>query len=120
MTEPVGMNGVSADAVSMDAAAMAELTDRLSTAHHALESVAADLAALLTDVDSALGVGDAAQAFRRGFVSCTDAASSSLAELCGQAHDHLTSVADGADAIAATDDGLRRGLRPTNQSCSGS
>ncbi|MBD0861241.1 hypothetical protein IA539_08445 [Gordonia sp. zg691] len=63
--------------VTADVGSVTDLSARLANAEARIGTVRSELVELLADIDSALGVGDPARAFRRGFcpvgVEVTDA-----------------------------------------------
>ncbi|WP_439032635.1 hypothetical protein [Gordonia terrae] len=89
--------------VAVDAGLAGDLSEQLAAAAARLQTLTAELAAVLGDLDRAVGVGEPAQAFRRGFVPAGADLVDAMGALAGRVADRGRGIAVGTAALADAD-----------------
>ncbi|WP_238419085.1 hypothetical protein [Gordonia sp. 'Campus'] len=89
--------------VTVDAGLTADLSARLDAAASRLQTLTTELAEVLADLDRAVGVGESAHAFRRGFGPAGVELLDALGALAARVTDRRRGVTAGADALADAD-----------------
>ncbi|GAC00614.1 hypothetical protein GONAM_16_01140 [Gordonia namibiensis NBRC 108229] len=89
--------------MAADVGTAADLSARLANAESRLGTVHSELVELLADIDTAVGVGESAMAFRRGFGPASADASDLLCSAVARLAEHRRALTTGVESLASAD-----------------
>ncbi|AZZ81915.1 MULTISPECIES: hypothetical protein [Gordonia] len=89
--------------IAADVGTAADLSARLANAEARLGTVHSELVELLADIDTAVGVGEGAMAFRRGFGPASIESSDLLRTAVARLAEHRRALTSGVESLAAAD-----------------
>ncbi|MFV3115495.1 hypothetical protein [Gordonia amicalis] len=95
--------GRSRNRVAADVGTAADLSARLANAETRLGTVHSELVELLADIDCAVGVGEAALAFRRGFGPPSAETGDLLRSVIVRLAEHRQALTHGVESLADAD-----------------
>lgn len=97
------MSGGRRNRVAADVGTAADLAARLANAETRLGTVHSELVELLADIDIAVGTGEGALAFRRGFGPASAESTDLLRTAVTRLAEHRTALTRGVESIAEAD-----------------
>ncbi|ASR03768.1 hypothetical protein [Gordonia rubripertincta] len=89
--------------IAADVGTAADLSARLASAESRLGTLHAELVELLADINTAVGVGEGATAFRRGFGPASAESSELLRTAVARLAEHRRALTCGVESLASAD-----------------
>lgn len=89
--------------IAADVGTAADLSARLANAESRLGTVHSELVELLVDIDTAVGVGEGATAFRQGFGPASAESSELLRTAVSRLAEHRRALTSGVESLASAD-----------------